>query len=94
MRVVPEVEAMRRLREQPDIVTLYDFGEHEGQPYVVLRVLPGDVEELIKKAAERRPTLEHTINTPKAVCRGLEFARSKGIVHRDVKPGSVCLQNQ
>jgi serine/threonine protein kinase len=44
-RITREAQAMGRLGDHPHIVTVYDFGDHEGQPYMVLPLLPGgDVE--------------------------------------------------
>jgi tetratricopeptide (TPR) repeat protein len=83
---------MGRLGDHPHIVTVYDIGEHEGQPYMVLPVLPGgDVEALIEKAPEHKLPLDKAIDITKAVCRGLVFAHGKGIIHRDLKPGNIWL---
>ncbi len=92
VRVTREARAMGRLGDHPNIVTIHDIGEHEGQPYIVIPVMPGgDVGGLIEKAAEHRLSLEQALGIAKAVCRGLEFAHSKGIIHRDIKPGNVWL---
>jgi tetratricopeptide (TPR) repeat protein len=91
-RVSREARAMGRLGDHPNIVTIHDMGEHEGQPYIVIPVMPGgDVEGLIEKAPERRLPTEQAVGIAKAVCRGLEYAHSKGIIHRDIKPGNVWL---
>jgi len=91
-RVSREARAMGRLGDHPNIVAIYDMGEHEGQPYIVIPVMPGgDVEGLIEKAPERRLPIEQAVGIAKAICRGLEFAHSKGIIHRDIKPGNVWL---
>jgi len=91
-RIQREAQAMGRLGDHPNIVTVYDFGDHEGQPYIVLPVMSGgDVEELIEKAPEHRLPLEQAIGITKSVCQGLEFAHSKGIIHRDLKPGNVMM---
>ena len=46
-RIKREAQAMGRLGDHPNIVTVHDFGEDEGRPYMVLPLLPGgDVEEL------------------------------------------------
>jgi len=91
-RVTREARAMGRLGDHPNIVAIYDIGDHEGQPYIVIPVMPGgDVESLIEQAPEHRMPIEQAVGIAKAVCRGLEFAHSKGIIHRDIKPGNVWL---
>jgi tetratricopeptide (TPR) repeat protein len=91
-RVTREARAMGRLGDHPNIVAIYDMGDHEGQPYIVIPVMPGgDVEGLIEKAPEHRLPIEQALGIAKAVCRGLEFAHSKGIIHRDIKPGNIWL---
>jgi tetratricopeptide (TPR) repeat protein len=91
-RVNREARAMGRLGDHPNIVAIYDMGEHEGQPYIVIPVMPGgDVESLVEKAPEHRLPLDKAVDIAKAVCRGLEFAHSKGIIHRDIKPGNIWL---
>jgi len=91
-RIKREAQAMGRLGDNPHIVTVFDLGEHEGQPYIVLPLMPGgDVEGLIEKAPEHRLSIEQAISIAKSVCLGLEYAHSKGIVHRDLKPGNVWL---
>ena len=91
-RIRREAQAMGRLGDHLNIVTVYDFGDHEGQPYIVLPVMSGgDVEGLIEKAPEHRLPLEQVIGITKSVCQGLEFAHAKGIIHRDLKPGNVWM---
>jgi tetratricopeptide (TPR) repeat protein len=91
-RVSREARAMGRLGDHPNIVTIHDIGEHQGQPYIVIPVMPGgDVESLIEQAPEHRLPIEQAVGITKAVCRGLEFAHSKGIIHRDIKPGNIWL---
>jgi tetratricopeptide (TPR) repeat protein len=92
VRVTREARAMGRLGDHPNIVTIHDIGDHEGQPYIVIPVMPGgDVEGLIEKAPEHRLPIAQAVGVAKAVCRGLEFAHSKGIIHRDIKPGNIWL---
>jgi tetratricopeptide (TPR) repeat protein/predicted Ser/Thr protein kinase len=91
-RIMREAQAMGRLGDHPHIGTVFDIGEHEGQPYIVQPYIAGgDVEELIEKATDHRLPLDKTIDISKSVCRGLVYAHSKGIVHRDLKPGNVML---
>jgi serine/threonine protein kinase len=91
-RIKREAQAMGKLGDHPNIVGIFDMGEENGLPYVVLPLMPGgDVEGLIEKAPERRLPIEQAITITKAVCRGLGYAHGKGIIHRDLKPGNVWL---
>jgi tetratricopeptide (TPR) repeat protein len=93
-RVSREAQVMGRLGDHPNIVAIYDMGDHEGQPYIVIPVMPGgDVESLIEKAPEHRLPIEQVVGIGKAVCRGLQYAHAKGVVHRDIKPGNVWLSS-
>ena len=92
LRVSREAQVMGRLGDHPNIMTIHDMGDYEGQPYIVIPVMPGgDVEGLIEKAPEHRLPIEQAVGIAKAICRGLEFAHSKGIIHRDIKPSNVWL---
>ena len=91
---------MGRLGSHPHIVTVFDLGEESGRgapipsgrPYMVTELMGGgDVEGLIEVADNHRLPLEQTIRIAAEICRGLEFAHSRGIVHRDLKPGNVWL---
>ncbi len=91
-RITREAQAMGRLGSHPHIVTVFDLGDHEGQPYMVTELMGGgDVEGVIEEATDHRLPLERAIDIAKETCRGLEFAHSRGIVHRDLKPGNVWL---
>ncbi len=91
-RVTREAQAMAKLGDHPNIMTIHDMGEEKGQPFIVIPEMSGgDVEALIEKVPEHRLPLEQAINISKSVCLGLEFAHSKGIVHRDIKPGNVWM---
>ena len=91
-RISREAQAMGRLGSHPHIVTVFDLGDHEGQPYMVTELMGGgDVEGIVEDAPDHKLPLEHAISIALATCRGLEFAHSRGIVHRDLKPGNVWL---
>jgi tetratricopeptide (TPR) repeat protein len=92
VRFSREAQVMGRLGDHPNIMTIYDMGDEKGQPYIVLPLMPGgDVESLIEKAPEHYLPIEQAVGIAKAVCRGLEYAHAKGIIHRDIKPGNVWL---
>jgi tetratricopeptide (TPR) repeat protein len=91
-RIRREAQAMGRLGAHPHVVSVFDLGDTDGQPFIVTELMGGgDVEGLIEKAPDHRVPLADAIRIADEVCRGLEFAHSKQIVHRDLKPGNVWL---
>ena len=97
-RVQREAQAMGRLGSHPHIVTVFDLGQEpsagsgQGQPYMVTELMGGgDIEGVIEKADDHRIPPERAIEVATEVCRGLDFAHSRGIIHRDLKPGNVWL---
>jgi len=91
-RIQREAQAMGRLGSHPHIVTVFDLGEEQGQPYMVTELMGGgDVEGMIEDAPSHLLSLEQAVKIAQETCRGLEFAHSRGIVHRDLKPGNVWI---
>jgi eukaryotic-like serine/threonine-protein kinase len=71
----------------PGILTIHDFGEHDGSPYVVSEFLEGQNlrERMAGAALPVRKALDYAVQ----IARGLAAAHEKGIVHRDLKPENV-----
>ncbi len=91
-RVRREAQAMARLGDHPHIVTVYDIGDENGQPYLVSQLMAGgDVAVLLSAAPEHRLPLGRTLAIAEQVCAALEHAHRHGILHRDVKPSNVWL---
>jgi len=91
-RISREAQAMGRLGSHPHIVTVFDLGQEDGQPYMVTELMGGgDVEGVIDNAEDHRLPMEQAIKIARETCQGLEFAHSRGIVHRDLKPGNIWL---
>ena len=72
----------------PSIVNVLDFGKHEDQPFLVMEYLPGGT--LKRKLGNAIPWRE-TFKTILPVARGLAYAHQHGIVHRDVKPVNILM---
>jgi tetratricopeptide (TPR) repeat protein len=76
--------------QHPNIVTVYDLGDLEGNPYLVMEYLEGETLDAVINS--RSPlTLLTKINYICDVCHGLAYAHHHGIVHRDIKPGNVMV---
>ncbi len=89
-RVLHEAQALGRLGSHPHIVSVFDLGEHDGQPYMITELMTSDADAALREADGPLP-LERTLEIAKGVCRGLEFAHAQSVVHRDLKPGNIWL---
>jgi len=91
-RFYREVKAAARLAHR-NIVTAYDAGEHAGTHYLVMEYVVG--RDLAKIVREKGPLpLREAIDYVQQAARGLEFAHTHGVVHRDVKPSNLLLDRQ
>jgi len=86
-----EAAAIARL-EHPRIVPLYSYGEHAGSPYLVMRYLGGGtVADRIRQGAVDLAGAERWL---RAMAEALDFAHQRGVIHRDVKPSNILLDEQ
>jgi serine/threonine-protein kinase len=77
------------LLRHPNIVTVYDYGEHEGTPYMIEEYVAGG--SLAERLKDGKPAPQTTIRVLRGMAAGLDYAHRKGIVHRDVKPLNVLM---
>jgi tRNA A-37 threonylcarbamoyl transferase component Bud32 len=73
--------------EHSAIVPVHDYGEYEGQPYLVMRYMPGG--SLADHIQQGSLSLEEVTSTFARVASALDAAHNKGIIHRDVKPNNI-----
>ena len=84
------VEARSGVLNHQNIVTVYDFGEQDGNPYMVMEYLQGETLEKMLRGAKPLSLVEK-LEIVRQVCEGLGYAHSKGVVHRDIKPANIMV---
>jgi tetratricopeptide (TPR) repeat protein len=84
-RLLHEARAAARLNH-PNIVGVYDAGEAERLPFIVMELVEG------QSLYDRMPeTLDETIAIARQICTALDHAHASGVVHRDLKPENVLI---
>ena len=92
-RAMREVRALARLGDHPHVVTVYDTGEQEGRPYFVCQYLSGgSLRDVLR--SQGALGVAGATRLVSDVCEALAYAHAAGIIHRDVKPGNVLLDER
>jgi serine/threonine protein kinase len=86
-RFLQEARFAGRL-SHPNVVQVYDAGETEGQPYIVMEYVPG---RTLAECGKLRAA--EALGLILQACAGLQHAHDAGLVHRDVKPGNLLLRD-
>src|SRR3990170_5007223 len=85
-----ELDMITRL-EHPHILPVYDYGEIDGNPYIVMRYMTGG--SLQDRLQSGEWTRSEGLRLLDQVALALDFAHDRGIIHRDLKPGNVLVDD-
>ena len=89
-RFVAEARKLGTFNE-PNIVTVYDVGTKDGQPYYVMELLPSSFVDFIDDEAKQHNRYDEVAPMLKDVLRGLVSLHERNWIHRDIKPSNVLL---
>jgi serine/threonine protein kinase len=82
-----EAEAVGRVNH-PNIVTIYDMGNSEGQLYIAMELLEGDdLRALIERHAD--VPIADRVRLMIQICEAIGYAHGRGVIHRDIKPANI-----
>jgi protein kinase-like protein len=84
-----EAQAIAQMRH-PNILNVFDFGEHEGMPYMIVEYVPGG--SLANRLSQGNVDEAAALKYLRGIAAGLDHAHGLGIIHRDVKPANVLLE--
>src|SRR5438270_7495253 len=73
----------------PNICTIYDFGEHNGEQFLVMERLEGQT--LSSRIAGKPMLIHEAIAIASQICDALAVAHQNGIIHRDIKPANIFI---
>jgi serine/threonine protein kinase len=85
-----EAQAVAALSHH-NIVTIYEFGDFNHNPYIVMEYVDGD--SLRDLQREKKLSLEEIVSITRQICDGLAKSHQTGIIHRDLKPENVLFDH-
>jgi WD40 repeat protein len=84
-RFFREARAAARL-QHPNVVTVFEAGDFEGTLYIAMELLEG---EDLSRSLHAPRSVEDRVRIVVEICRGLDYAHKRGVIHRDVKPANI-----
>jgi serine/threonine-protein kinase len=92
-RFTREALSAARLSGEPNTVTIFDVGEHDDRPYIVMEHLSGgSLDDVLRQGGAQPP--ERVFTWLEEAARALDVAHREGVVHRDVKPANLMLDGE
>ena len=88
-----EGRAAASLSSHPNVVTIFDVGEHRGRPFIVMEFMAGGSLADVTRSG-RRAAHDDVLRWLGQAAGALDAAHQSGIVHRDVKPGNLLLDRR
>jgi predicted Ser/Thr protein kinase len=87
-----EARSVSTLRH-PNIVTIFETGTHEGQPFIVMEYIQGEtLGQLVRGGSAL--SLERKLHMMDELCAGLHYAHRKNVIHRDIKPANIMIDEE
>ncbi|MEE9502139.1 MAG: serine/threonine-protein kinase [Candidatus Aminicenantaceae bacterium] len=91
-RFIKEAQSAGNL-EHPNIITIYEVGREDNQTFIVMQYVDGEsLKQVISSGKKFSPT--EVVDLMMCMCDALDLAHQNKIVHRDIKPGNILLDNQ
>src|SRR5260370_7925011 len=91
-RLLNEVRVAREV-SHPNVCRVYDVGDMEGEPFISMEYVHGEGLAGLLRRIGRLPA-DKALQISRQVCAGLAAAHAKGVLHRDLKPGNVLLDER
>jgi eukaryotic-like serine/threonine-protein kinase len=87
-----EARAAAKVSNHPNVVTIYDVGETDGRPFIVMELLTGGT--VAQRLRAGRPSHEEALGWLAQAAEAIDDTHARGLVHRDIKPGNLLLDER
>lgn len=87
-RFYAEAKSAARL-DHPHIVPVYELGEHEGRPYLCMKLIEG--ETLLHRLSRGALSAEEAARIMIPLCEAVQYAHDNSVLHRDIKPSNILI---